>query len=495
MNRIYRRVWNRQLNALVVASELATGDSGGTASRDPRTSLLTPSALALALLCVLASGPASATESNQSLRDLQALAAKYTQTLPVKVDAEVALAAAARQAQVTPAISADTRVGLQLSTTSLPLVHEVLPAAVQVKLGANASPQHVPTPALAADVRAQLGIGAGTQVDTSLAANVSSGAASPLGLTADAKAKARVGIAGAPVASVGAGARAAASITSSSQGLSGLKAGIDGNADSHLAIAGHRIEGQGRASATAAVSLPAKEELPGETDDRAITAAFDAGVAGKVRVQGPGGQDVVADRNLKLAGRTVASAQASTLGLGGLHHGALGDLGGAVGGVVHGVVGTVGSAAGETLHETVGTVGSAVGGTLHNTVGAVGGTLHGAAGTVGGAVGGVVHDVVGTVGSAAGGTLHETVGAVGGAVSGVLNGTVGTVGGAVGGTLHNTVGAVGGTLHGAVGTVGSAVGGVLNGTVGNVGGSLGDTLNNTVGAVGGVLDGTVGTVG
>ncbi|MEN5417718.1 ESPR-type extended signal peptide-containing protein [Stenotrophomonas sp. TWI169] len=495
MNRIYRRVWNRQLNALVVASELATGDSGGTASRDPRTSLLTPSALALALLCVLASGPASATESNQSLRDLQALAAKYTQTLPVKVDAEVALAAAARQAQATPAISADTRVGLQLSTASLPLVHEVLPAAVQVKLGANASPQHVPTPALAADVRAQLGIGAGTQVDTSLAANVSSGSASPLGLTADAKAKARVGIAGAPVASVGAGAKAAAGITTSSQGLSGLKAGIDGNADSHLAIAGHRIEGQGKASATAAVSLPAKEELPGETDDRAITAAFDAGVAGKVRVQGPGGQDVVADRNLKLAGRTVVSAQASTLGLGGLHHGALGDLGGAVGGVVHGVVGTVGSAAGETLHETVGTVGSAVGGTLHNTVGAVGGTLHGAAGTVGGAVGGVVHDVVGTVGSAVGGTLHETVGAVGGAVSGVLNGTVGTVGGAVGGTLHNTVGAVGGTLHGAVGTVGSAVGGVLNGTVGNVGGSLGDTLNNTVGAVGGVLDGTVGTVG
>ncbi|MBN4937447.1 hemagglutinin [Stenotrophomonas maltophilia] len=495
MNRIYRRVWNRQLNALVVASELATGDSGGTASRDPRTSLLTPSALALALLCVLASGPASATESNQSLRDLQALAAKYTQTLPVKVDAEVALAAAARQAQATPAISADTRVGLQLSTTSLPLVRDVLPAAVQVKLGANASPQHVPTPALAADVRAQLGIGAGTQVDTSLAANVSSGSASPLGLTADAKAKARVGIAGAPVASVGAGAKAAAGITTSSQGLSGLKAGIDGNADSHLAIAGHRIEGQGKASATAAVSLPAKEELPGETDERAITAAFDAGVAGKVRVQGPGGQDVVADRNLKLAGRTVVSAQASTLGLGGLHHGALGDLGGAVGGVVHGVVGTVGSAAGETLHETVGTVGSAAGGTLHNTVGAVGGTLHGAAGTVGGAVGGVVHDVVGTVGSAAGGTLHETVGAVGGAVSGVLNGTVGTVGGAVGGTLHNTVGAVGGTLHGAVGTVGSAVGGVLNGTVGNVGGSLGDTLNNTVGAVGGVLDGTVGTVG
>ncbi|WP_111185923.1 ESPR-type extended signal peptide-containing protein [Stenotrophomonas maltophilia] len=506
MNRIYRRVWNRQLNALVVASELATGDSGGTASRDPRTSLLTPSALALALLCVLASGPASATESNQSLRDLQALAAKYTQTLPVKVDAEVALAAAARQAQATPAISADTRVGLQLSTASLPLVHEVLPAAVQVKLGANASPQHVPTPALAADVRAQLGIGAGTQVDTSLAADVSSGAASPLGLTADAKAKARVGIAGAPVASVGAGAKAAAGITTSSQGLSGLKAGIDGNADSHLAIAGHRIEGQGKASATAAVSLPAKEELPGETDDRAITAAFDAGVAGKVRVQGPGGQDVVADRNLKLAGRTVVSAQASTLGLGGLHHGALGDLGGAVGGVVHGVVGTVGSAAGETLHETVGTAGSAVGGTLHKTVGAVGGTLHGGAGTVGGAVGGVLNGTVGNVGGSLGDTLNNTVGAVGGvldgtvgtvggAVGGALNGTVGTIGSAVGGALNGTVGAVGGVLDGTVGTVGGAVGGALNGTVGTVGSAVGGALNGTVSAVGGVLDGTVGTVG
>ncbi|PZT33830.1 hemagglutinin [Stenotrophomonas maltophilia] len=489
-----------------MASELATGDSGGTASRDPRTSLLTPSALALALLCVLASGPASATESNQSLRDLQALAAKYTQTLPVKVDAEVALAAAARQAQATPAISADTRVGLQLSTASLPLVHEVLPAAVQVKLGANASPQHVPTPALAADVRAQLGIGAGTQVDTSLAADVSSGAASPLGLTADAKAKARVGIAGAPVASVGAGAKAAAGITTSSQGLSGLKAGIDGNADSHLAIAGHRIEGQGKASATAAVSLPAKEELPGETDDRAITAAFDAGVAGKVRVQGPGGQDVVADRNLKLAGRTVVSAQASTLGLGGLHHGALGDLGGAVGGVVHGVVGTVGSAAGETLHETVGTAGSAVGGTLHKTVGAVGGTLHGGAGTVGGAVGGVLNGTVGNVGGSLGDTLNNTVGAVGGvldgtvgtvggAVGGALNGTVGTIGSAVGGALNGTVGAVGGVLDGTVGTVGGAVGGALNGTVGTVGSAVGGALNGTVSAVGGVLDGTVGTVG
>ncbi|PSD49585.1 hypothetical protein C7E25_11500 [Stenotrophomonas maltophilia] len=39
MNRIYRRVWNRQLNALVVASELATGDSGR--QRRPRSAQCT----------------------------------------------------------------------------------------------------------------------------------------------------------------------------------------------------------------------------------------------------------------------------------------------------------------------------------------------------------------------------------------------------------------------------------------------------------------------
>ncbi|PSD24145.1 hypothetical protein C7E18_23070, partial [Stenotrophomonas maltophilia] len=53
--------------------------------------------------------------------------------------------------------------------------------------------------------------------------------------------------------------------------------------------------------------------LPGETHDRAISAAFDAGVAGKVRVQAPDGQEVVADRNLKLAGQATVAAQHSAL--------------------------------------------------------------------------------------------------------------------------------------------------------------------------------------
>jgi len=521
MNRIYRRVWNRQLNALVVASELATGDSGGSAARDPRAFLLMPTTLALALLCVLASGHAGASESNQSLRDLQALAAKYTQPMPVKVDAEVALAAAASQAQSSPAISADARVGLQLSTASLPVVRDVLPASVQVKLAANTAPKQVAVPRLAADVRANANIGLG----------------------------------GAQVASIDTGAKAAAGISGAPAGaLRGLKASVDGALDSKLKVAGHQIDAQGQVKATAAITLPAKEELPGETHDRAITAAFDAGAAGKVRVQAPNGQEVVADRNLKLAGQATVAAQNSALGVGGLVGSAVGAAGNAVGGALNGTVDTVGSAVGGALNGTVGSVGGAVGGTLNNTVGAVGGALNGTVGSVGGAVGGALNGTVGSVGSAVGGALNNTVGAVGGAlngtvgtvgsvggavggtlngtvgtvggavggalngtvgsvggavggalnntvgaVGGALNGTVGTVGGAVGGavggTLNNTVGAVGGALNGAVGTVGGAVGGALNGTVGSVGGAVGGTLNNTVGAVGGALNGTVGSVG
>ncbi|WP_414613904.1 ESPR-type extended signal peptide-containing protein [Stenotrophomonas muris] len=532
MNRIYRRVWNRQLNALVVASELATGDSGGGAARDPRAFLLMPTALALALLCALASGHAGASETNQSLRDLQALAAKYAQPMPVKVDAEVALAAAARQAQSSPAISADARLGLQLNTTSLPVVRDVLPAAVQVKLAANTTPKQVAVPALAADVRATVGLGntaiKAAQVDASLAAHVAPGAQAPLGVAADARARAKVGIAGHQVASIDSGAQAAAGLSGSS-----LKASVDGDTDAHLAVAGHHIEGQGQARATAAVTLPAKEELPGDTHDRAISAAFDAGAAGKVRVQAPDGQEVVADRNLKLAGQATVAAQHSALGVGGLVggavdavggtlHGAAGAVGSTVGGALNGTVGTVGGAVGGALNGTVGTVGGAVGGALNGTVGAVGGavggTLNNAVGAVGGAVGGALNGTVGTVGGAVGGALSGTVGTVGGPVGGALNGTVGAVGGAVGGTLNNTVGVVGGAVGGAlngtagtvggavsgalnntVGAVGGAVGGALNGTVGQVGNAVGGTLNNTVGAVGGAvggaLNGTVGQVG
>lgn len=504
MNRIYRRVWNRQLNALVVASELATGDSGGSAARDPRSALLMPTALALALLCALASGHAGASESNQSLRDLQALAAKYAQPMPVKVDAEVALAAASRQAQSSPAISADARVGLQLSTNSLPIVRDVLPATVQVKLAASAAPKQVAVPALAADVRANVGLGHAAssvaKIDASLAANVAPSAHAPLGVAADAQAKAGVGIAGTQVASIDTGAKAAAAVAGAPAGsLSGLKASVDGKVDSQLKLAGHQIDDQGQVKATAAVTLPAKEELPGETHDRAITAAFDTGVAGKVRVQAPRGHEVVADRNLKLAGQATVAAQNSALGVDGLVGGVVGAAGGAVGGVLDGTVGNTVGAVGGALHGTVGTVGEALGSTLDGTVG-----------TVGSAVGGAVNGAVGTVGAVGGtvgGALNGTVGSVGSTVGGALNdavGTVGAVGGAVGGTLNNTAGAVGSTVGGVLnGAKGGSLGGLLGDTLGNVGSAVGNllngNLNGTIGnlgsAVGGLVGGTLGGLG
>jgi len=365
MNRIYRRVWNRQLNALVVASELATGDGGATTLRDPQSKLLVPSALALALLSVLASGTAAASEANQSLRDLQALAAKYTQTMPVKVDAEVALAAAARQAQTSPAISTDARIGLQLSTSGLPVVRDVLPATVKVSLGAGNTPQQVATPAVAADVRASVGLGSSTRVDTALAAPLAPQAQAPLALATTAAANAQVGVAGTQVASLDTKAAVAANVAATpTTPLSGLKAAVDGQVDAKLALAGHAIEGQGEVGATAAATLPAKEELPGETEDRALTAGLDGSVAGKVRVLRPDGEAVIADRNLKLAGTSAVGAQTSSLGLGGLLTGvdsALDGVGGAVGSLVNG-----------DLNGTVGNLGGAVGGLLGNTLGGLG---------------------------------------------------------------------------------------------------------------------------
>ncbi|KAF1016806.1 MAG: hypothetical protein GAK31_00064 [Stenotrophomonas maltophilia] len=361
MNRIFRRVWNRQLNALVVASELASSDGGTAATIDQRHAFLVPSALTLALLCVLA-GPAHEQESNQTLRDLQALASKYTQAMPVKVDAEVALAAAARQAQPNTAIDANARLGLQLNTTAVPVVKDVLPANVQASLAAS-RPQQVAAPALAADVRASLGVGStpqaagGTQVDTPVAAQL--GAPVAAGSAVQVKADAKVNAAAVPLP-VAAAVAAKANVGAVVASTPAAQAAVSSTVDSRLALASNRIEGQGTVSATAAATLPAKEETPVDTRDVALTAGLDAGAAGKVRVQGPGGTEVVADRNLKLAGTAPAAAQTQSLGLGA-------------------VLGSVGTA--------VNNLGGAVG-TLLN--GDVGGALNGIGNSAGGLVGGVV---------------------------------------------------------------------------------------------------------
>ena len=54
MNRIYRKVWNKALGQLVVASELASSDSsGGVVDQRRDTTPATPALLAVALGLVL----------------------------------------------------------------------------------------------------------------------------------------------------------------------------------------------------------------------------------------------------------------------------------------------------------------------------------------------------------------------------------------------------------------------------------------------------------
>ncbi len=86
MNRIFRLVWSHRLNALVVVSEIATA-RGSLAAGPVVVHLKVPmSVLSLGLSLALCTGSAWAGE-NQTLTDLQALAAKYTAPLPVKLDA------------------------------------------------------------------------------------------------------------------------------------------------------------------------------------------------------------------------------------------------------------------------------------------------------------------------------------------------------------------------------------------------------------------------
>ncbi len=60
MNRIYRKVWNKALGQLVVASELASSDSsGGVVDQRRDTTQATPALLAVALGLVLGLGMSS----------------------------------------------------------------------------------------------------------------------------------------------------------------------------------------------------------------------------------------------------------------------------------------------------------------------------------------------------------------------------------------------------------------------------------------------------
>ncbi|MBJ7516625.1 MAG: ESPR domain-containing protein, partial [Stenotrophomonas sp.] len=159
MNRIFRLVWSRQLRAMVVASELASGAHGASSLIDQRAALPAPAMLAVALALALCAGTAAAAENNQTLRDLQALAAKYTQQAPVKVDAEVALAAMVGQPSGNALANVDASVSLG-AASSLPVVRHVLPAKVEVAAAVRTPVVAASAPAVAAQLGVKAGVGA-----------------------------------------------------------------------------------------------------------------------------------------------------------------------------------------------------------------------------------------------------------------------------------------------------------------------------------------------
>ncbi|WP_349984350.1 YadA-like family protein [Stenotrophomonas sp. WHRI 8082] len=312
MNRIFRLVWSKQLRAMVVASELATGAHGGASSLiDQRPGLPAPAALAIAMVLALCAGSAAAAEDNQTMRDLHALAAKYTQQAPVKIDADAALAVLAGQQAVRPLVDVDASVNLRLAA-DLPIVRHVLPAKMQV----------------AAAVRAE------------------ASAAKPV-IASDAVASVTDPRRAVPAMAVNAAVQAGGAADQPASGVQAVVAAAlsdgrtaTGSSNAHVA-------------AEPAVRLAAKEEDPIATDV-VVNAALDAGPAGGVSVAADAHVLGAADRNPKRVLQASASAQASGLNLGSVVGGVgslLGGVGSAVGGLVQGDLGTV-----------VGGIGAGVGG-------------------------------------------------------------------------------------------------------------------------------------
>lgn len=340
MNRIFRLVWSHRLNALVVVSEIATARgslAAGPVVVHPKVPM---SVLSLGLSLALCTGSAWAGE-NQTLTDLQALTAKYTAPLPVKLDAEVALAAAARDRGTSPLLSVDAKVNLNLGT---PTANR---PALQVQAAAQANadlPRRVAAPGAQVAALADLGIAAGTSNGAGLKAHADINAVASVAPTAatvhvPVNADARLTAAADTALAVNAEAKAAANVAvaTPSPRKAALQANVDAAAQARLAAAD--VEARAALIADATVTPDAPD---------AVQASLASTVAGGVRVDALGHVVDAADRNPKLVDAGVNAVQTSSMalapnGLGSALGGLLNGVGGAVGGLLDGVGTTVGA--------------------------------------------------------------------------------------------------------------------------------------------------------
>jgi len=359
MNRIFRLVWSHRLNALVVVSEVATS-RGSLVAGPVVVHLKVPlSLLSMGLALALSSGTALAGES-QTRSDLDALTAKYA-PLPVKLDADAALAAVVRARDSSPALNADANVSLNLGLGKAGGTAAPLPA---VQVGGTlkaALPQQVAVPGTAATGAANATVtlagtpvlGADTSVNATVAAHPKAAVATRATLAASVPAPVKLD------ATLQAGAEAALEAGAGATG--GAKAGI---------------------AATATIGATATDTVTASVDD-AVQATLASGVAGGVGVDALAHAAVVADRNEKRVDAGASLTQTTSLTMS--PTAASGGLLGGVGDLLNGVGNTLGNVVGG-VSDTVGNVVGGVSNTVGNVVGGVGGTV----GNIVGGVGGVV---------------------------------------------------------------------------------------------------------
>ena len=543
MNRIYRLVWNRSLNAFVVGSELASAHgktSGSNKLQAPGKALGWGGAGGLLMLAL--AGPAQATDAK--LDDLQALVAKYSndssqqvlQRLPaVTAQAGVASAvaisvpslihadvgaAAGVQARVAPA-----QMRTQLQTTAAVRANLALPVANKV-IG-EAVRASAPVTQVLGGVVAPNGNGAGKLVaglGNLLSPGKEEGGA-PVRDTAAAVVATVGQLAGNlhdgnSVAGLvgGLGNGVVPVVRGAGTTLGGVVGGVTGSAPAASAVTATVGKAADVVHVTthglAAVLSPGKEQGTPVLDDVHSLVGNLSGV-----LHGNGGGDKGLAGIVNDVGGAAGGAVAAVTGSAPLGGTVTGTVAGVSDGVkqVTGVLDNVLSPGKEEVLPGLGDVLASVGeitSALHDGSGAgaaLGGLVTGVGNAAGGTVGAVTGSaelggaVAGTVGAVGTGVEHVTGALVGGLTPGggnpgaALGGLVTGVGNAAGGTVGAVTGSaeLGGAVAGTVGTVGAGVEHVTDALVGGLtpgSGDLGAGLGGLVTGIGNAAGGTVDAV-
>ncbi|WP_293705386.1 ESPR-type extended signal peptide-containing protein [Stenotrophomonas sp. UBA7606] len=532
MNRIYRLVWNRTLNAFVVGSELASAHgkaSGATKLHAPASALAWSGAAGmLALVMAL---PAHASDAR--LDDLQALVAKYSNDQTQQVLQQLPAAN----------VQAGVGVGTALNIAVPSLIRADLGAAVKVQAQAGTAPPQARLQA-AAKLRANVAVPVAGRVIGEVASAAApvvqllSGAA-PGAPNAGGTAGLVNGLTnllspgkeegGAPLRDTLAG------VVGTVTGLGGTAQGVDplaglvstaGNAIAPVLRGagtnlGAVVGGATGSAAAGTVLASGVDHVAGvvHSTTQAVATVLSPGKEENLPLVG-GVQQLVGGLTGALQGDTVTGAALGGVldGVGQVGGEAVGaltgsaQLGGTVTGVVAGVadgVTQVTGLLGGVAAPGQGSDAALLGG-VQQLVGGLTGALQGDT-DAGAALGGVL-DGVGQAGGEALGALTGSAqlgGTVTGAVAGVADGVT-QVAGLLGGVpapgqnsdapllggVQQLVGGLtgalqggndaGATLGGVIDGAGEAVGGVLADVTGST--SLGGTVSNTVGVVGAGVD-------